>query len=216
MNYKLITDEAKVKDFINWLPELEPHEKFYCCLFARKKYVPYLPSDKSQLKRFLATKDNLLDKIKQLECPIGTYKSGGFDIPQEALALYMMPNPRNLRAATAASIKKLTDLLYLNAKGYNPHAEVLSQIQNAKSRTFVVTFDFDNGVQLPELNPDAYKVLQTRGGTHLMVEVAKVEQRFKKTWFNSLKGYDQHGDLLSPIPGTIQGNFEPHFYESRD
>lgn len=221
MNYQIITNEEELLSFINWLPDLEPDEKFYCALFARKKYHASIPSDKAQVKRFLAHKGNLLDKIRQLECPVGSYKIGDLVIPQEALAFYISPNPRDLRKATYSSIKKLVDLVYLQANGYNPHAEVLSEIQKSKSRTFVLDFDVDEKIDMDllehlknRINPDSIKILQTRGGYHILVRPDLVYFDMRKTFFNLLKGNlntDQTGDLLLPCPGCLQGGFTPKF-----
>ena len=83
MNYKIITNEKKLRDFIEWLPNLEPNEKYYVSLFARKKYSSDIKSnDKTQLKRFVSDKERMFDKIKQLECEVGAYKLK--DAPQES------------------------------------------------------------------------------------------------------------------------------------
>ena len=38
MNYKIVENEKQLKEFIDWLPELEENEKYFVSLFARKKY----------------------------------------------------------------------------------------------------------------------------------------------------------------------------------
>ena len=59
MNYKIITDEAKLKEFIDWLPDLREDECYYIALFCRKKYTDKLKSDKLQLKRVTSKKENI-------------------------------------------------------------------------------------------------------------------------------------------------------------
>ena len=218
MNYKIIRDLELLKSFINWLPDLEKDEKFYCCLLGRRKLQPNLKSDKSQLKRFLVTKENLIQKIRQLECPLGSYFSGDVVVNQEALVLYINPNPRSMLKATQQTLKRGLDLLINGNKGYNIHAEAMSCIQRSKSRTFFIDFDIDdllfNLEKLKDcINPEAYSVLRTRGGFHILVEPKKIVDKFQKTWHNSLSkfGVDQVGDLLIPAPGCTQGDFVPHF-----
>ncbi len=79
MNYSILKDEKALRDFIAWLPDLEPNETFFVALFARKKYAPEseLKADKAQLKAFTSDKEYLFDKIRQLECPVGSYTSRG-------------------------------------------------------------------------------------------------------------------------------------------
>jgi len=218
MNYKIIQDEEKLKEFISWLPELNYNEKYYVTLFARKKYHGSIPSDKAQIKRFVAHKGNLFDKIKQLECEVGSYMINSKVVPQESLVLYIIPTPRDLKKATIKILKSVSDLI-LKDTNYNIQAEVLTTIQKSSSREVFKDFDID----VPDANIDAYKevldkgsyhVVKTRGGYHLLVEVQKQKD---KHWYNNIfkvakdNGFkiDQSGDQLLPVPGSYQGGFTP-------
>ncbi len=222
MNYQIITNKDQLLDFIEWLPELADNEKYYCCLFARKKYctdAQKIP-DKAQLKRFLSDKSRLYDKIKQLEVEVGAYKLRGVEAPQEALAVYINPNPRDLKRATYDGIIKLTQLLKNDNKNFNPHAELLSCIQKSVGRKIYLDFDVDTKdfdfQQLASIiNPSCLKILETRGGYHILVQLAAIEQAYKKTFYNKIVklGVDQTGDQLLPIPGCIQGGFTPRFID---
>lgn len=230
MNYKIITDEAKLKEFIDWLPDLKSHETYYVCLFARSKYVSdnsvaHIKSDKSQLKRFTSNKEWLFTKIKQLECELGSYKQRGNHIPQECLALYITVNPRDMLKATKASLVKFATLITTEYNGYNPHQEVMSEIQKAKSRACYIDFDFD-GVRSNEIrkqiilkdliNIDACTFVETRGGCHVLVNPNNVIELFKKTFYNNmttLDGCDINGDCMLPVIGSYQGGFTPTFDE---
>lgn len=230
MNYKIITDEQKLIEFINWLPDLEKHETFYVCLFARSKYITeetsrivHIRSDKAQLKRFTSSKDLLFSKIKQLECEVGSYKQRGNPIPQECLAIYITPNPRDMIKATKNTLVKFANLVTQNYNGHNPHQEVMSEIQKAKSRTVFIDFDFDgyNSVEVKSLiqqfdsiNIDACTFVETRGGCHLLIDPLLIDEAHKKIFYNkltSLPGVDINGDCMLPIVGCHQGGFTPHF-----
>ena len=84
--YKIIHNEKLIQEFIDKvLPDLQNNERFYCSLFARKKYCQELikSNDKTQLKRFLATKENLIDKLYQLEIELGRWKLKDISAPQD-------------------------------------------------------------------------------------------------------------------------------------
>ena len=218
MNYEIIKDEEALKNFITWLPDLERHEKFYLSLFARKKYCQKLikSNDKTQLKRFLATKENMFDKIKQLECEIGSYKIKDQVAPQESLVLYINVNPRDMEKATYGLLKKCVDLIETGSN-YNIHAEALSCIQRSKSNTTYVDFDIDNR----EVNwkkvkdiliKDSFRVVETRGGYHILVSPEL--NKGNKTWYPKLQSAvdaDEVGDQLTPVVGCTQGGFTPKF-----
>ena len=236
MNYKIINDEGLLRNFIDWLPNLEDSEQYYVCLFARNKYckeLSHIKSDKSQLKRFTSTKERMFDKIKQLECEVGSYKQykkgePSIPIPQEALALYINPNPRNLWKATMNTAKKMLDCISNDNKLVNPQAEAMSEIQKAKGRTCFIDFDIDEkpeniGYTIRDIvngdiiNIDAVKLLRTRGGAHLLVEPEKVAKEYRARFYTGLARYaDQTGDNMMPVVGCTQGGFTPHFQEISD
>lgn len=220
MNYQIITDKAKLLDFIEWLPELEDNEKFYCTLFSRKKYSndEIETNDKTQLKRFLSDKDRLYNKIKQLEVEVGAYQLKNIAAPQESLALYINPNPRNLKRATYDGIIKFAELLKSDNNNFNPHAEIMSIIQRSLSRKVYLDFDIDTKAfdfdKIPEvINTSCLQVVETRGGYHLLVHLSEIENQYRKTFYNQIiaLGVDQTGDQLMPVPGCVQGGFTPSF-----
>ena len=225
MNYKIVKDEKLLKDFIDWLPELKETEKYYLCLFARNKYckeLTHIKSDKAQLKRFVSDKERMFQKIKQLEIEVGWYKQKQMSVPEEALALYITPNPRDMWKATVNSMVKLAHCIRDQNIMVNPHQEVLSEIQRSKSRTCYIDFDSDCGDRTDiliraihsEINPDAVIFLKTRGGAHALIDPSKVEQKYKNTFYqriSKLEDMDQTGDNMIPVPGCTQGMFVPHF-----
>lgn len=243
MNYKIIKNEERLREFIHWLPELQETEKYYLCLFARSKYtrdeagkngIPHLKTDKSQLRRIVSDKERLFKKIKQLEIEEGAWFQKEIPIPQSALALYINPNPRDLWKATFNSLIKLANCIRDQNKLVNPYAEALSEIQKAKSRTCFIDFDVDeedmtkltNTVMrvFDVVNIDAVTVLQTRGGAHILVEPHKVLHKYRNTFYKDIflvtnadgdpdKPEEEEGDRMIPVPGCTQGGFEPYFLD---
>jgi len=247
--YKIIQDRVLLQEFVESLPMLNKNEKFYCSLFARKKYDQDLikSNDKTQLKRFLATKENLIHKISQLEIPFGAYKLKDVDASLQSLVLYIHLNPRCMKKATKLMGKKCWDLLHND--NFNIHQEAMSCIQKSKSKNSrYVIFDIDSKDEdlslIKEILPSfkcssekykelgvitPYKILNTRGGYHLIVNTKWIEQynhnvhanpkNFPKgvikNWYmqikNTFKSIDEIGDIMSPIPGTVQGGFTPCF-----
>lgn len=232
MNYEIIKDEKLLRDFIDWLPNLGASEQYYLCLFARSKYckdISHIKSDKSQLKRFTSTKERMFDKIRQLECPIGSYKQykegkqETIDMPQESLALYITPNPRDLWKATFNTMIKIANCIRDTNTLVNPQAEAMSEIQKSKGKTRLVHFDFDCGdrIDIAKMavstcisNQEALTWVKTRGGVHLLIDPSKIEKGNNNKWYQEIKkveDVDQSGDMMLPVVGCTQGNFIPHF-----
>lgn len=227
-NYRIITDIKLLEEFIEWLPELLSDETYYVCLLARNKYcseINHIRSDVQQLRRFTTTKERMIDKIRQSECALGTYKQKDTLIPQEALALYIHPNPRNQVQAAKKTCKDLLDLCLMPYSNYNVHQVALSNIQQARGRKIYFDLDYDKlsyedfcekGLN-KFINQEAVSSIKTHGGFHALVNLDRIAEQYTKTWYNGLKALAAEdsaavsGDLLVPVPGCIQGNFTPRF-----
>lgn len=218
--YEIIKDEDELKRFISILPEDKEEQQFYFTLFARKKYNDVVKLDKAQLKRNITTKDRLIGKLRQLEVPFGCYNTDdGSPIPEDALACYIMPNPRSFKKTSGSVMKELVNGCIDNKKSINPKSLVMSMLQKNRAESYFIDFDYDckdDGYinYLKEnletfLNDEAYHIIETRGGYHVLVMPHKITKN-KKQWYNHLCNidqFDQVGDMLIPIPGTIQGGF---------
>ena len=64
-----------------------------------------------------------------MECELGSYKYKNEPIPENALCLYITPNPRSQKKAAKLLTKKLIDLILSDYNGYNIQAESLTALQ---------------------------------------------------------------------------------------
>lgn len=223
-NYQIIINEQQLDEYIDWLPELGESEQYYGCLFARKKYcssIPWPGSDKTQLKRFTARKENLKFKIRQMECAVGSYEIKGQAIPQDALALYLHINPRNLWKATIKSIGALAKVIECGGRNSNPHQEIMSEIQKSVGKKKYVIFDLDNK-DIKLLNEcmniveRKCEIIETRGGYHILIPTS-ITNTLDRMWYNRLSEHcDVAGDNMSPAPGCTQGGFVPSLWKDPD
>lgn len=234
-NYKLIMDEEALKSFINWLPDLLPNEMYFVSLLARRKYniegsISNLKADKNQLKRVTCTKDRIIEKIRQMECAYGSYLNNGVPIQQENLVVYISPNPRDCYKAAGELSKKLTDKIINVQKDINPQSLALNCIQTSCTRNFFYDLDIDlNGKvnktkeELLEIikldlsniiNFDYLHIIETIGGFHILIELDKIEKKYKNSWYQNMFNYKNdlynitmNGDNLIPLVGCFQGGF---------
>lgn len=234
MNYKIIADEAKLDEFIAWLPDCLSNEQYYICLFARKKYFPegFLTNDKCQLKRVTSKKENIKEKLRQMECEVGSYTFRGQPIPQEALCVYITPNPRDLTRAGLELLKGIAQKVADN-NPYNPRSLAMDCIQVTSTRKIYFDTDIDcnNPSDLDNverqiiiqsiksnINIDCCTFIRTRGGMHCLIKKEDIDQKFKNSWYqtisqlgNSNWSITMNKDNLLPLVGTFQGGFIPSF-----
>lgn len=226
MNYQIVTDEKILDDFIETLPNTTENEVFYLCLFGRHKYCPTWKNtkDHNQLARFLARKSQIKEKIRRLECPLGSFTRDGVPAPQECLALYIGLNPRSLARANRNLLVELAKRVADGQTGFNPVTLAHTEVHKAIGQKKYVSFDID-GVppenvpnhekKLKTILPDGtYRLLITKGGFHIIVLLDNVKE-LKTNWYKQLADHpncDVKGtECLTPVPGCYQGGFTPHF-----
>jgi hypothetical protein len=236
MNYKIIYNEEKLQQFIDWLPDLLPNEQYYVALLARKKYNPEtgLKADKAQLKRFTSTKERLLQKIKQLELPLGLYESGNIEVSQDNLAIYITPNPRDLYKSSLILMREISEKLIRNDNAINPHTLALNSIQTTTSRKIFFDLDIDFRIENHQkaiekfksdisycINIDCLTFIKTNGGLHCLINLLNIKKEYQKTWHQKVSQltcneYEvtMNGDNVLPIVGCIPGiDFSPYFLD---
>lgn len=222
--YQIISNEDKLDEFIEWLPDSSDRFQYYFTLFARKKYFPGHPAlayDKTQIKRGVSQKINLKKKLRQLETRIGNYLGkNDIPIPNEALAVYISPSPRDMRKAAFSTIKTLATKLE-DESDFNLKDLVMNEIQVSKGNEKCLLFDIDSRdteIVQKALNlvRNNATVIQTHGGFHFLITSKHLlnKDSFDKDWYQRIKSYsDVSGDALTPIVGCFQGGFEPTFYK---
>lgn len=223
--YQIITDRPALESFTDWLPDHSNEECYFYALFCRPKYSADIKKSGggSLLFRGISDKKSLIRKFQQLECPIGSYEKAGQPVPQEALALYVNPNPRNLFSATLNSLCKLAENIKYGHKTASPHKEALSCIQtSAGDKTFL---DFDIDTKDPDVIKKAINILgkglgniiETRGGYHVLVRRDQISQIEEKMWHKKMSELaDVTGDCLVPVVGSYHGGFTPKFVNPED
>lgn len=223
--YEIIADESKLDEFIDWLPDTNENSQYYITLFARKKYIPDHPAlraDKTMIKRITSQKKDIKNKLRQMECRVGAYTgANNIPIPQNSLAVYISPSPRDLIAASFDTIQKLSSMLrhYMHdsSKSINPRSEVMNAIQLSGSRKKRLVFDLDSKDEkhlkyIEELYSNGkYSLIETRGGYHIIIDPDNNDGTWDKLWYNNkIRDIcDVVGDALTPIVGCYQGGFIP-------
>lgn len=219
MQHKILIDKEAFHEFVNLLPDLQENEVFFLALMARHKYVPAVPNVKdNQLARFAVThKDQLEEYILRMECTIGGYQRGGQVMPQEALAVYIGPNPRDVIKANKELLVEIATAFAEGRATMNPMTLARTAIHRAIGRKVFVDFDYDfedYQTHLPKIREilpeNAFRILKTRGGFHLLV---LLDNAPRNDWFRKLRelaGCDVKGaNTMIPVAGCTQGDFVP-------
>jgi hypothetical protein len=227
--YQIIRDREQLEAFIRFLPDLQADEVFYVSLLARNKWIKSTGitiSSQVQLKRFQATKQTLVNKLEQMEVAYGVYLDKGKPIPEEALGVYITPNPRSLTQSNFTVMKELLTGVQ-TGQILNPYQVSLSALQTNCSKK--VFFDLDIDIDHSKIDANRIQTLrqaielpatwiQTRGGFHCLIHLNEIPKLLASKWYQqvlSLKteGIDitMNGDNVIPLVGCTQGGFVPRF-----
>lgn len=226
MFYEVIKNREWLSEFIDKLPE----GKFYVSLFARKKYgaTEGLKADKAQLKRFITSKDMLVNKLEKLETKLGTYQIDGIPINQDSLCVYITPNARDMHKAGLKTAKEIINMVSDGREIFNPQAIALNQIQTTGIKKYYdIDIDFKKGLgcsyeslllwirQNNIINSEAIigNIIETHGGFHILVELDKVTEKMWYKNFTTIKhpmfDVTMNGDNMIPLCGCVQSTFIP-------
>jgi len=226
--HQIIFDEPALTEYIDKALPGVPIDRYYFVLLARPKYdeTKRVKHTGQSIKRGFATKDMLLQKLRQLEMRKDSVLTKGEQIPGECLAIYLMPSPRDVLKASVSLMGLMAEKM--GTRILDPNFAVPDPVKLARdalhsSRTkasAVVTFDFDvdkgavpksNMDELLDIASEASTVIETRGGYHVQVQPDLIRDSNKNTWHRRFQALlpEQNGDLLSPVPGCCQGGFVP-------
>lgn len=220
MNYELIKDESLLREFVDWLPPLESHERYILALFYRGKYDSGSQLRTTiQLRQEGVKKDNIIETLRIWEIKKGFYKFRGISIEEDSLVPYITINPRCLRRACFLTIRDaLTNIQFANEQSILNIA--MTSLHKSKSRTVLVDFDIDDEFLHVEvlrerlvsiLGEGNFSLLKTRGGVHILVDPKKVTN---KVWYKEIQKsfkIDKSGNGMLAPPGVNQGGFIPYF-----
>jgi len=192
------------------------------------------------MKRVTATKDRIIQKIRQMECQVGSYTTHTKDndpILQDNLCIYITPNPRDLVKASLVLMKDIADRLISKDTNYNPQSMALNAIQITTSRKiyFDIDLDFSRGQDFRDydinsfkndlsalINIDCATLIRTNGGLHCLIELESIAKEYQKNWHRNISQMNcafytvtMNSDNIIPIPGCVQGkDFSPYFLDS--
>jgi hypothetical protein len=224
----MLADLSEVRRFYHFVvPYLKDHECLLLLLAARKKYCPTLARSEEVVAREVI-RDNdwskFKRKVKKITNVEGIYvDKNGNEIPKEAFALYILLDPRD---AVYAWIKFQEETNKLFWQSYKNDKSALYQLKKLDVRWFSVLhrtpsrklywlIDVDGKNEnlldslLKWLDDHVIWVSETRGGYHIIVHCNHETQRilFRERLTEKFKDVELHKQVLTPLPGTLQGGF---------
>jgi len=152
----LIKDENETRRFIEKvLQPLQNDEVYIAVLTARKKYCPTISSSMEVVSRDIIRNNDtnkIMRKLKKMSIVEGLYTDKNEDIiPNEAFALYILPEPRSMLKAYTEFVLDINKWLYESLKIKDPNLELYKKLDlklfsaihrsKSKSKYFIIDID---------------------------------------------------------------------------
>jgi hypothetical protein len=215
---------------------------FYLFYVVRTKYFTEKQKRKYNMKSNLQfykavirNESQFLRKMiaKNLE---SVFDKDGQVLPISSMSAYVTLNPRDVRTAAFKLQKELIDLFYRNdavvmklldnlaLKSYHTSPKKISRcvldidVESKDDATIKEIVEFLKPI---ELVGGIFCVVETHGGYHVYIDLAKLEKDVRKYIFQDLKNIKSdkfkeiipNTDATVVIPGTLQGGFKVKFLD---
>lgn len=235
-NYSLIKDEEETKRFIEKvLQPLNNDEVYIIVLTARKKYCSTISSSLEVVARDIIRNNDtnkIMRKLKKMSLVEGLYTDKNEDIiPNEAFALYILPEPRSMIKAYKEFNININEWMCQDLLSEEKNLELyrkldlklFSAIHRSKSKSKYFILDIDKKdetllknilyfIHSKEFNNDNLQHIQwiseTRGGWHIILnrndETGKIIHEIMQ---RKMEFVEFRKESMTPVAGCSQGGF---------
>jgi len=221
----LVDPNTLFKFYQKVVPDLKENECLLLLLAARKKYWSEIARSEEVLRReVIREKDwNIFyRKIKKMSYVEGIYTDkNGKEIPAEAMAMFIILDPKDVLKAWNTLQKEMVDLLFQYVRGDTNALKQFKRIDvrwfsalhRSQSRKKYWLIDIDSKDEkllnfvLEYLTP--VWVSETKNGYHVIVPANEDAALtiFKDRVFDGVENIEIHKEPMTPIPGCLQGGF---------
>jgi len=231
----LIKNEEETKKFIEKvLQPLQNDEVYIAVLAARKKYCPTISSSMEVVSRDIIRNNDtnkIMRKLKKMSIVEGLYTDKNEDIiPNEAFALYILPEPRSMLKAYMNFTEDINKWNYENlmksniVEGANLELyrkldlKLFSEIHRSKSKSkyFIIDIDKKDDILLKNIlyfigSDSALHVQwisETRGGYHIILNRNnKTGELIHEITKRKFEFVEFRKETMTPLVGASQGGF---------
>lgn len=236
--HHIIHNEEDIRQFAKIFRIEANHQAMCLYLTMRRKYYPDLSHGTTIINRLTVTggdnfEQKLYQNILRLETPIGSYMDKDKIVPNDALALYVLVEPKDTITAMSRILSKCVEAFSNNERLPNAYTLYRDEIPKVSaSHLKYKQIDLDTKIPdqvrqvdylLTQLQLNILICVETRGGFHIvynnntsketnrLLYEFKQSTAFQKNDINGKQVTDHWFSITKEpniiMPGTYQGNF---------